>query len=296
MSYSVETMTGLPTPEGSSSPNIDALTERQSRVDAKAAEYLRRIRTEDPFILADQLAEESVTSEEEISSLKEIVDHDDLNPEIFSGGGFYKTMDGRLREMHRDLQQRQHDQQELPKRMPGIFGFLDLDKFKEINDHYDHTVGDAILNLVGQLINSELRPGDVVARLHGDEFVFYLQDVDDIEQGAVAAERIRNTLIDAVPLVSGLDINLSASIGLVMFPAGEVLQQLNTRGSRHDVIADCLGKADNVHNKAAKNAGKNRIGVQLKDGSIKTAVFGQPDIPENISYEEPKFVANGSRT
>jgi len=95
--------------------------------------------------------------------------------------------------------------------------FLDLDRFKEINDSLGHTVGDEVLQVVGRLFKDSLRDVDTIARLGGDEFTIILDDLNDVEQASGIAERIRETL--AAPMViNGQEIFVTASIGIAIFP------------------------------------------------------------------------------
>ena len=96
--------------------------------------------------------------------------------------------------------------------------FLDLDRFKVINDTLGHTVGDQLLVEVSNRLGSSLRPGDTVARLGGDEFGLLLEDVADAETAELVALRIEAEL--AKPLhFEGREIFITASIGIALSSA-----------------------------------------------------------------------------
>lgn len=96
----------------------------------------------------------------------------------------------------------------------GAVLFLDLDRFKVINDSLGHMMGDNVLIGVAQRLKSILRPGDTLARLSGDEFVFLLEDIHTIEEAEKIADRIAKKL--ALPFVFEKETILaSASIGIV---------------------------------------------------------------------------------
>jgi diguanylate cyclase (GGDEF)-like protein/PAS domain S-box-containing protein len=93
--------------------------------------------------------------------------------------------------------------------------FLDLDRFKVVNDSLGHHVGDELLVVVAKRLQACLRPEDSVARLGGDEFAILLEDVSDVSDATRVAERIHSELSWPVNL-SGFDVFTSASIGIAL--------------------------------------------------------------------------------
>jgi len=95
--------------------------------------------------------------------------------------------------------------------------FLDLDRFKNINDSLGHHVGDQILKEVAGRLTRTLRTGDTVARLGGDEFVVVLPEVREPADAALVAQ---NLLHEFAPpcFVDGRELHVSASIGITLFP------------------------------------------------------------------------------
>jgi diguanylate cyclase (GGDEF)-like protein len=93
--------------------------------------------------------------------------------------------------------------------------FLDLNRFKTINDSLGHSVGDLLLVNVAKRLKSVIRNGDVVARFGGDEFAIVLENVENIEQAIKLAEKIQKTLSAPFSL-SGRRIFSSSSIGIAM--------------------------------------------------------------------------------
>lgn len=93
--------------------------------------------------------------------------------------------------------------------------FLDLDRFKVVNDSLGHQIGDQLLVATARRLESCLRPGDIVARLGGDEFAIILDRVRHVSDAVQAAERIREHL--ATPFnLSGHEVFISASIGIAL--------------------------------------------------------------------------------
>ncbi len=95
--------------------------------------------------------------------------------------------------------------------------FMDLDRFKTINDSLGHMTGDALLQNVARRLSETLREGDTVSRLGGDEFVVVLPSLDQPK----AAEKVALKLVDALapPIdLGGQELRVSASIGISLFP------------------------------------------------------------------------------
>ena len=99
--------------------------------------------------------------------------------------------------------------------------FIDLDRFKEVNDTLGHEAGDALLEKVAAQLRSTLRGGDFVARLGGDEFAFLL--CGDIANGRDRAMRVSQRILDKleirVPCTEGV-IQVGCTIGVAVYPGG----------------------------------------------------------------------------
>jgi diguanylate cyclase (GGDEF)-like protein/PAS domain S-box-containing protein len=95
--------------------------------------------------------------------------------------------------------------------------FLDLDKFKDINDSLGHSVGDLLLKEVAERLTTWGREQDTVARLGGDEFLMTLTHIKDTPDAAVAAERLMEAM-SAEFVIQGHSLNVSCSIGISIFP------------------------------------------------------------------------------
>jgi diguanylate cyclase (GGDEF)-like protein len=104
--------------------------------------------------------------------------------------------------------------------------FIDLDRFKSINDTFGHAAGDAVLVAVVQRLKSIMRENDAVARLSGDEFGVMIQPAEDAER----IEHVAQKIIDALhePIAFGQkNLNIGASIGISVFPAdGDTPEEL----------------------------------------------------------------------
>ncbi|PZQ25535.1 MAG: hypothetical protein DI562_16300 [Stenotrophomonas acidaminiphila] len=96
--------------------------------------------------------------------------------------------------------------------------FLDLDGFKGVNDAYGHQAGDALLVDVAARVRSLLRGQDTLSRLGGDEFVLVLAATDP-EGAAMVAQRILDTVSATALSVHGVELNVTASIGIALYPS-----------------------------------------------------------------------------
>jgi diguanylate cyclase (GGDEF)-like protein len=96
--------------------------------------------------------------------------------------------------------------------------FLDLDRFKVVNDTLGHAVGDQLLVEVSRRLTSALRPGDTVARLGGDEFGILLEDVADAETAETVALRVEESLGNPYRF-EGREVFVTASIGIALSSA-----------------------------------------------------------------------------
>jgi len=110
--------------------------------------------------------------------------------------------------------------------------FLDLDRFKHVNDSRGHETGDKLLKTVAQRIRSTMRSQDVVVRMGGDEFVVVMKDVKTTDKVNEAAERI-NLALSAPMVVDGRTLVTTVSIGVALYPRdgvdmGELLRHSDT--------------------------------------------------------------------
>lgn len=95
--------------------------------------------------------------------------------------------------------------------------FLDLDKFKQINDSFGHAVGDLLLKEAAARMRGAVRDTDTVYRRSGDEFIILLQGIKEVENTLYVAEKIHNTLNKPFD-IEGKKLDISCSIGIALYP------------------------------------------------------------------------------
>ena len=95
--------------------------------------------------------------------------------------------------------------------------FIDLDRFKIINDTLGHEAGDQLLQEIAVRLKQPLRAVDIVGRLGGDEFVILIEEVSDSNQVATVARKILASIIKPITLM-GQECRITASIGICMYP------------------------------------------------------------------------------
>ena len=136
---------------------------------------------------------------------------------------------------------------------PLSVAFVDIDRFKAVNDTYGHGVGDVVLRGVAQTISANLRASDLMGRYGGEEFMLILTETG-VEEGAVLAEKLR-TLVERQRFSTGQgpEIAVTISIGI----AGGIGQQLRMEALVRDADAAMY---------SAKSLGRNQ-----------TYIFAEPD-------------------
>lgn len=247
-------------------PEADKEQVKQAKVLARQLAFAQL----EPQKKAEQL-------EKENTSLREQSDRDPYNPEIYSDNGWYRAMADKLRELRRNKQS-------------AVILAFDLDGFKLYNDaQSSHVEGDKALGLAGQLAKSVLRPGDLIARLHGDEYVAVVGGAR-LENGVMVAERIRQA-ISQMPELLKTSIPFTVSVGVAILEAEVINTEYKSYEQLIAALKNSYALADQAHYEGAKKVGKNMIGVMFPDGTIRTAVItAKPEgqQPLVITYQTPQ--------
>lgn len=143
--------------------------------------------------------------------------------------GFYQTADIELKKTKR-------------YKYPLTLVYIDLDNFKKINDLFGHSTGDSVLQLIAQAIRSNIRPGDLVGRLGGDEFCILMPQTDSASAKSTL-DKLRNNLLENM---QSNRWSITFSIGVITFTAFP------------EEIDDMVIKTTHIMS-SVKNNGKNMI-------------------------------------
>lgn len=156
--------------------------------------------------------------------------------------------------------------------------FLDLDRFKLVNDSLGHNIGDQLLVQVSRRLTQGLRSIDTVARLGGDEFVFLLADTKEEKYVTLVTDRIMGELTPPF-ILDGHEIHITASIGVVM----------NIRGYTQ---SDQVIRDSDIAMYQAKSLGKARTAVFCPE--MRNCALTQLELEDNLRYaiENKEFVLN----
>ncbi len=141
--------------------------------------------------------------------------------------------------------------------------FLDLDRFKDINDTLGHSIGDMLLQQVANRMGLVMRDCDTVARLGGDEFTIFIQDIKSAENACMVAQKLLD-LFEIPYCLDGQQVYISNSIGITLFPAdsGNIDELLMNAD-----IAMYRAKADGkntyrLYNSEMSQQGTDRVALQ----------------------------------
>ena len=159
--------------------------------------------------------------------------------------------------------------------------YVDLDRFKHVNDTLGHATGDAVLCAVADRLHAGLRPGDAVGRIGGDEFLMICTDIDGPDDALVLGQRLADSLAEPLHALA-VELRVHASIGVAVATAGDVRAE--------DLIRDAEHAAHR-----AKDRGRNSVVVfeeadhlrVLTRVDIEQALHGAHDRNELVLHYQP---------
>ena len=130
--------------------------------------------------------------------------------------------------------------------------FADLDRFKQVNDTYGHQVGDDLLLAVAQRLSGLVRPGDTLARVSGDEFVFLCEDLHSAAAVEALAARIDTAFAQPFTL-DAMEVSITASVGVAFAGPGE------------DISNQLVVQADTAMYQAKRKGGAGHQIIDLRE-------------------------------
>lgn len=140
--------------------------------------------------------------------------------------------------------------------------FVDLDRFKNVNDSLGHSVGDLLLQAVAERLTKSARPDDLVARLGGDEFIVVLNSCEDLSQVTMIADRIVAKL--AAPYQIGEhEIHVGASAGVALADGDQSVGSL----LHHADVASYAAKAQSSSDRIVAYAGEFRAEIEAEENT-----------------------------
>ncbi len=148
--------------------------------------------------------------------------------------------------------------------------YLDLDRFKLINDTLGHSQGDQLLVEVADRLRERVRPADLVTRIGGDEFMIVLERVVSVSQAVDLANRLRDCLAEPF-VVSGMTFFLSSSIGLAF-----------ASGDDPSATAEALVRDADTAMYQAKDAGRDAVAVF--DESMRTRLAERVELERDLRF------------
>ena len=148
---------------------------------------------------------------------------------------------------------------------PAAVLYIDLDRFKQVNDTLGHESGDALLKRVADGLRKSLRDSDVLARLGGDEFAVVLTEVRDVDAAARVARRILENMPGTV-VGEGHEVPVTASIGVAMYPDDA------------EELEDLLKAADLSMYRAKSDEG----GIQFYRPELRALILDQLDLEKDM--------------
>lgn len=165
----------------------------------------------------------------------------------------------------RDRLEHAIDQTGRTGRRVGVL-FIDVDRFKDLNDQFGHDVGDEVLRVIARRLESVSRRGDTVGRLGGDEFTLILENLDDATGAATVAQKVLDVMEEPID-AAGRMLAVSVSIGVALTP------------DDGEDAATLLQHADRAMY-AAKSAGRHRF--TLSTSSLREANLARVDLLKGL--------------
>ncbi|MDR1310370.1 MAG: EAL domain-containing protein [Burkholderiaceae bacterium] len=169
--------------------------------------------------------------------------------------------------------------------------YVDLDRFKQVNDTLGHAVGDALLVRVAGVLQQRARKTDTVARLGGDEFAVILTDLADPGSAAVFAQETLDSLAEPIVL-GGHEMQIYASIGIATFDGGDEQDNVEQIMMRADMAMYQAKSAGGTRFQFFENTMQDKMRAQMQlENELRTAL----EQKQFLIYYQPVYSASTDR-
>ena len=167
--------------------------------------------------------------------------------------------------------------------------FIDLDRFKDVNDTLGHRIGDELLREISTRLNRVVRESDLLVRLSGDEFMVVLEQVTDLESPRIVASKLLDE-IRQPSRIEGHEIHISGSVGISLFPDdAEDVESLLKNADMAMYRAKELGK--NAYQIFSADLAEHGTAARLLENALRSAVVRS----EFELYYQPKIDMRSNR-
>ena len=183
------------------------------------------------------------------------------------------------------------------KRSKTIF-FLDLDRFKSVNDTYGHQIGDELLVEISHRLMKSSRPVDAIARIGGDEFVIVAQGFDQSDDIATTSNRFLHNLSEPFIASDGTGISPKVSIGISTWDSIEELTHAVTQADKNmyaaknrggnQAVSDGWASTDSFGLESGENYAISYRSINNKDGSRLVGVLTRVKLP---AFFAPRMIS-----
>jgi diguanylate cyclase (GGDEF)-like protein/PAS domain S-box-containing protein len=164
--------------------------------------------------------------------------------------------------------------------------FMDLDRFKLINDTLGHTIGDMLLKSIGERLLEVVRDRDTVCRLGGDEFTIILENIECMEDAIVVAQQILDSFKEPC-LIEGHELFITPSIGIALYPDdGTEIEPLVRNADTEMYRAKETGNTYQLYTKAMNSQAFERLNLE---NDLRKAL----DRSEFVVYYQPQMNISG---
>jgi diguanylate cyclase (GGDEF)-like protein/PAS domain S-box-containing protein len=159
--------------------------------------------------------------------------------------------------------------------------FIDIDKFKEVNDTYGHNVGDIMLQIVAKKFMHNIRKDDIIARLGGDEFTLILKNIKDIKFIEKFANNLKNKIAEPMEIENKI-FNVSLSIGIAVYP-NHGTKEMDLLKNADIAMYEVKENGRNAHKIYDKNMSSKVVTKVCMQNEIKNGILKN----EFIMYYQP---------